>query len=112
MHPAGLSFSRITMLRPILRRAFKAACMPLPGIVGGVTIAEAPADVRTLREVKEAKRIALEAEAKQHPIVAKVFELFPDAKIADVRTPANIAQAAQLEALPEVEDEWDPFESE
>jgi len=76
-----------------------------------VTIAEAPDGVRTIREVKDAERIALEIEAKAHPIVAKVFELFPSAKIAEVRTPETKMQAAQLEALPEVEDEWDPFES-
>jgi DNA polymerase-3 subunit gamma/tau len=32
------------------------------------------------------------------------------AKIADIRTPEAMAAAAQAEALPEVEDEWDPFE--
>nr|WP_319248261.1 DNA polymerase III subunit gamma/tau [uncultured Celeribacter sp.] len=76
----------------------------------GVSIAEAPEDVRTIREIKDAEKRALEAEAKQHPAVAKVFELFPDAKITEIRTPEKIAQSAQFEALPEVEDEWDPFE--
>ncbi|MEN9851982.1 MAG: hypothetical protein RL128_2145, partial [Pseudomonadota bacterium] len=28
----------------------------------------------------------------------------------DIRTPEAMAAAAQAEALPEVEDEWDPFE--
>ncbi|WP_417275418.1 DNA polymerase III subunit gamma/tau [Celeribacter halophilus] len=76
----------------------------------GVTIAKAPEGTETIREVADAERIALEEEAKQHPAIAKVFELFPDAKITDIRTPEQIASEAASEALQEVEDEWDPFE--
>ena len=32
------------------------------------------------------------------------------AQIAEIRTPAALAASAAAEALPEVEDEWDPFE--
>jgi len=39
-----------------------------------------------------------------------VFEAFPTAKILSIRSEADIAAEAQSEALPEVEDEWDPFE--
>ena len=35
---------------------------------------------------------------------------FPKARITAIRTPEDIAAEAQREALPEVEDEWDPFE--
>jgi len=76
----------------------------------GVTIAKAPEGTETIREVADAERLALEEEAKQHPAIAKVFELFPDAKITDIRTPEQIASEAASEALQEVEDEWDPFE--
>ncbi|MCA0044382.1 DNA polymerase III subunit gamma/tau [Celeribacter litoreus] len=76
----------------------------------GVTIAKAPKGTTTIREVKDAAQRALEEEAKQHPMVAKVFELFPGAKIAEIRTPEAIAAAAATDALQEVEDEWDPFE--
>ncbi|NIY80856.1 DNA polymerase III subunit gamma/tau [Celeribacter sp. HF31] len=75
-----------------------------------VTIAKAPEGTQTIREIDEADQRALEAEAKQHPVIAKVFELFPDAKISDIRTPEKIASEAATEALQEVEDEWDPFE--
>ena len=34
----------------------------------------------------------------------------PNAKIIDIRTAAEITADAELDALPEVEDEWDPFE--
>ncbi|MEN8832851.1 DNA polymerase III subunit gamma/tau [Pacificibacter sp.] len=80
------------------------------GVRWGVTIAKAPEGTKTIYEVTNAAKIALEAEAVAHPIVAKVFELFPDAKISKIRTPEAIALEAAVEALPEVEDEWDPFE--
>ena len=39
-----------------------------------------------------------------------VLAQFPQAKITTIRTAQDIAAAAVSEALPEVEDEWDPFE--
>ncbi|RPE66499.1 DNA polymerase-3 subunit gamma/tau [Pacificibacter maritimus] len=80
------------------------------GVRWGVTISRAPDGTKTIYEVKNAKELALREQARAHPIVAKVFELFPQAKIANIRTPEAIAQEAAVEALPEVEDEWDPFE--
>ncbi|WP_172299588.1 DNA polymerase III subunit gamma/tau [Pseudoruegeria sp. HB172150] len=65
---------------------------------------------QTIAEVRDAERMALETEAKKHPLVAAVFDAFPGAKITEIRTPEALAQEAEAEALPEVEDEWDPFE--
>ena len=67
---------------------------------------------KTIAEERDADRLALETEAKQHPLVKAVFDAFPKAKITDIRTPETIAREAAVEALPEVEDEWDPFEEE
>ncbi|WP_299932216.1 DNA polymerase III subunit gamma/tau [uncultured Pelagimonas sp.] len=64
----------------------------------------------TIVERRDAARLALHAEAEQHPLVQAVLEAFPKAEILDVRTAEDIAAEAQEEALPEVEDEWDPFE--
>ena len=61
-------------------------------------------------EVEDAEIEALRAEAREHPLVKAVFEAFPKAKITDIKTQKEIAQEAKAEALPEVEDEWDPFE--
>jgi DNA polymerase-3 subunit gamma/tau len=80
------------------------------GVRWAVGIAKAPEGTRTINEVRNAVQLALEAEARAHPIVGKVFELFPDAKITKIRTAEAIALEAAVEALPEVEDEWDPFE--
>ncbi|WP_095590245.1 DNA polymerase III subunit gamma/tau [Actibacterium ureilyticum] len=64
----------------------------------------------TIAEDRDADRLALETEAKAHPLVQAVFEAFPTAKITDIRTPEALAAEAEADALPEVEDEWDPFE--
>ena len=64
----------------------------------------------TIAETRDAEQDALEAEARQHPMVQAVLAAFPGAKITEIRTAEEIAQAAAEEALPEVEDEWDPFE--
>ncbi|MEW9918318.1 DNA polymerase III subunit gamma/tau [Marimonas sp. MJW-29] len=65
---------------------------------------------RTIAEVRDAKELALKAEAEAHPLMQAVLAKFPQAKITAIRTPEQIAAEAVEEALPEVEDEWDPFE--
>ncbi|MBD3679805.1 MAG: DNA polymerase III subunit gamma/tau [Rhodobacteraceae bacterium] len=65
---------------------------------------------KTIAEERDAERLEMEAAAQDHPLVKAVFEAFPGAKITDIRTPDAIAAEAAHEALPEVEDEWDPFE--
>ena len=64
----------------------------------------------SIAEAREAERSAREAEVRAHPLVSAVFAAFPGAKITEIRTAEEIAQAAAETALPEVEDEWDPFE--
>jgi DNA polymerase-3 subunit gamma/tau len=66
----------------------------------------------TIAEARDTERSTLEAQAREHPLVKAVLEAFPTARIADIRAPeARVAEAAEA-ALPEVEDEWDPFEEE
>lgn len=38
------------------------------------------------------------------------MDAFPKAKITDIKSRRDLANEALAEALPEVEDEWDPFE--
>ncbi|MEO9684725.1 MAG: DNA polymerase III subunit gamma/tau [Tateyamaria sp.] len=64
----------------------------------------------TIAEVRDAADLALKSQAEAHPLVQAVLAQFPHAKITDIRTAQDIANAAQNEALPEVDDEWDPFE--
>ena len=64
----------------------------------------------TIAEARDAARLQTEAEVLQTPLVQAVMLAFPGAKVAEIRTAEDLVQAAAAEALPEVEDEWDPFE--
>ena len=44
------------------------------------------------------------------PWVQAVMAAFPGTKITEIRTPEAMAASAAAAALPEVDDEWDPFE--
>ena len=65
---------------------------------------------KTIAEVRDAADLELKEKAETHPLVQAVLAQFPQAKITAIRTPEEIAQEAHIEALPEVDDEWDPFE--
>ncbi|SDX50335.1 DNA polymerase III subunit gamma/tau [Litoreibacter albidus] len=64
----------------------------------------------TLAAERDAEANALKAEATEHPLMQATLLAFPSAKITEIRTAADLLQEAAVEALPEVEDEWDPFE--
>lgn len=64
----------------------------------------------TVAETRDADRLLAEAAALQNDLVRAVLAAFPGAKITDIRTPEAMVQEAAFQALPEVEDEWDPFE--
>jgi DNA polymerase-3 subunit gamma/tau len=64
----------------------------------------------TVAEARNAGRLKAEAEALQNPLVQAVMAAFPGARITEIRTAEEMTEAAAAEALPEVEDEWDPFE--
>ena len=66
----------------------------------------------TIAEVRDADVIAMKEQAAAHPLVQAVMAQFPNAQITRIRTPEDIAAEAQEDALPEVDDEWDPFEEE
>jgi len=64
----------------------------------------------TIAETRDTERLAREERARANPMVQAIFATFPDARITDFRDPEAAVQEAAIEALPEVEDEWDPFE--
>ncbi|GLT11867.1 DNA polymerase III subunit gamma/tau [Sulfitobacter porphyrae] len=68
------------------------------------------AEAKTIAELRDAKENALRADAQAHPLMQAVLATFPKARITAIRTPEQVAALAETEALPEVEDEWDPFE--
>ncbi len=64
----------------------------------------------TIAEAQVAGLDAARAAAAENPLVQAVLAAFPGAKITEIRTPEALVARAAADALPEVEDEWDPFE--
>jgi DNA polymerase-3 subunit gamma/tau len=64
----------------------------------------------TIAEVRDETENALRRQAAEHPLVQAVMAAFPKARITDIRTETDKQQDALHDALPEVDDEWDPFE--
>ncbi len=73
-----------------------------------ISVAEGGAP--TIAETRDAAENAVRAEAEKHPLVQAVIAAFPKAKITEIRTEADLAQDAAEDALPEVDEEWDPFD--
>ncbi len=65
---------------------------------------------QTIAGIRDARDNLLRDKAAAHPLMQAVLAQFPKARITTIRTPEQIAAEATHEALPEVEDEWDPFE--
>ena len=74
-----------------------------------VTVVSSGGD-KTIDEVRNAAKYALEEKAQAHPLVQAVIAAFPKAKIKSILTEADKAQDALEDALPEVDEEWDPFD--
>ncbi len=66
---------------------------------------------KTIAEIRDADKLALKQEASEHPLVQAVLTTFPGAEITKVTTKKAIEAIAAADALPEVDDEWDPFEN-
>ncbi|SHH04004.1 DNA polymerase-3 subunit gamma/tau [Cognatiyoonia sediminum] len=64
----------------------------------------------TIAETRDAKDLEVRKEAETHPMVQAVVAAFPKAKITEIRTQAEAEQDAMADALPEVDEEWDPFD--
>ncbi len=79
------------------------------GVRWGVSVVN-DATAPTIAETRDAARLAQEAAALKNPLVQAVKAAFPDAKFTAIRTPEEIAEHAAEEALPEIDEDWDPFE--
>ena len=64
----------------------------------------------TIAEARDKDRVAAEDEASAIPLVQAVMTAFPGAKIVAIRTPEAMAASAAIEALPAIDDDFDPFE--
>lgn len=64
----------------------------------------------TIAVQKRAEKDALKQEVAENPIVKAIFTNFSKANISSIKTPKALALEAKFTALPELEEEWDPFE--
>ncbi|HEY0214717.1 MAG TPA: DNA polymerase III subunit gamma/tau [Paenirhodobacter sp.] len=93
-----------------LAQVLQARLQGWTGARWGVTIVN-QGGAPTLADTRDAERIAAETAARaDNPVVQAIFNAFPAAQFEAITLARDIAQASQAEALPEVEDEWDPFE--
>lgn len=79
------------------------------GIRWGVTLVN-DCTTATIAEQQGSQDLALKDKARAHPLVQAAIAAFPTATITNIRSPEDLAAVAAQDALPEVEDEWDPFE--
>jgi DNA polymerase-3 subunit gamma/tau len=73
----------------------------------GVSIAQGGG--KTIAETRASEQDARRAKAMEIPLVKAIFQAFPGARITAFNEPEPEESIAEA-ALPEVEDEWDPFE--
>ena len=64
----------------------------------------------TIAEVRDREENEAKAKALAHPLVQSVLAAFPGTQVTEVRSPEALAMEAAQDALPEVDEEWDPFE--
>ena len=67
-------------------------------------------EAQTIIEKKERNAKELETEAYSHPIVKEALVQFPAARIVNVISRKKLEEEAAIQALEEVDSEWDPFE--
>ncbi len=64
----------------------------------------------SIAELRDRGARQAETDAMAHPMTQAILQAFPGAQLVEVRTRATLAQDAADAGLPEVEDEWDPFD--
>jgi len=107
--PGRIEFVPAAGAPPDLAQRLGAALQRWTGNRWAVTLVN-EGGAQTIAGLRDAEEMSLRAEAEGHPLVQAVKDAFPGAQIIEIRTARQIANDAQAEALPEVEDEWDPFE--
>jgi DNA polymerase-3 subunit gamma/tau len=107
--PGRIEFQPSALARPDLAARLSQRLQGWTGGRWGISVVN-EGGAATIAEERDAEENAARAEALENPLVKAVMQAFPGAKIAEIRTAEELTAAAMAEALPEVEDEWDPFE--
>ena len=106
--PGRIEFSPTADAAPDLAQRLGARLQGWTGARWVVIVSDDGAVQPTLASARNLAETALRARAAEHPLVQSVLAAFPKARISAVRPPR--AEAPPMEALPEVPDDWDPFE--
>jgi DNA polymerase-3 subunit gamma/tau len=107
--PGRIEFEPSELAAPDLAQRLGSRLQMWTGVRWGVSVVGSGGGP-TIAEDRAAETEALKAEAMKHPLTQAVLAAFPEARITGVRTPEAAAQEAAEQALPEVDEEWDPFE--
>ena len=107
--PGRIEFQPTENAPQDLSQRLGAALQRWTGTRWGVSVVN-DGGAETIASKRDSAERALKDEASDHPMVKAVLAAFPKAKITEIRTPQDQQAEAQADALPEVEDEWDPFE--
>jgi len=107
--PGRIEFQPTETAQPDLAQRLGARLQAWTGNRWAVTVVN-DGGGKTIDEVMNAEKYAQEEEVKQHPLYQAVIAAFPKAKITEIRTEAEKVQEALTDALPEVDEEWDPFD--
>ncbi|MFQ6551353.1 DNA polymerase III subunit gamma/tau [Aestuariibius insulae] len=107
--PGRISFEPAEDARPDLAQRLGSRLQSWTGNRWAISVESSGGD-RTIAEVRDEEAASLHATAEAHPMVKAVLLQFPQARITEIRTPDAIEAEASEEALPEVDDEWDPFD--
>jgi DNA polymerase-3 subunit gamma/tau len=107
--PGRIEFQPTENAPQDLSQRLGAALQRWTGTRWGVSVVN-EGGAETITSKRDAAESALKEEASDHPMVKAVLAAFPKARITEIRTPEDQQAEAEADALPEVEDEWDPFE--
>ena len=107
--PGRIEFEPAPNASPDLASRLSQRLQGWTGARWGVSVV-AQGGAPTIAEARDAEQNSARAEAALDPLVKAVLLAFPGAKITEIRSPEALAASAAEAALPEVDDEWDPFE--
>ena len=109
--PGRVEFEPTANARPDLAARLSQRLQGWTGARWGVSVVSS-GGAPTIEQDRNADTLAANTQAMTNPLVQAVMAAFPGATITEIRTPEAMAANAAIDALPEVDDEWDPFEDE
>ncbi|MBF9032550.1 DNA polymerase III subunit gamma/tau, partial [Rhodobacterales bacterium HKCCE3408] len=107
--PGRIAFTPAETAPPDLAQRLQQSLSGWTGVRWIVTV-EGGGTAPTWDEAEAAAQDALAEAAEAHPLMQAVRAAFPQAKITAIRSREAMEQEAGADALPEADDEWDPFE--